>query len=577
MEPRPSLPDYILGSVMNKRTTFTLQLNHKMITMKKLFTTLSLLAIAFVMHAQVNPTLIKDIMPGAEDSDVQEVTLVGNRIFFWANDGVHGMELWVSDATEAGTYMVKDIAVGAAFSLWNPEGTYATKSLTDVDGTAFFFANDGIHGYELWKSDGTEEGTVMVKDIGQDDEGIMPNNDVYAECIAIDGILYFVAYSEGSGHEVWRSDGTEEGTYMLGESIKGDNYTTYPCNLTNSGGSLWFGLKAFNPVAGIFRYDGLDLVQVSSAMLSKNNQQSQNNFVWYNDYVYFAAGDAANNMHVWRSTGGSASAELFFQTNPTGQSRPHTFLPIESGFMFTAEGEDDEQVFISNGLENGTVPLEFSDGSVAYTSSGNSLSVTYFLPVNGGYYWNGENGLCFTDGTNANTRHVANYNFIYHNADWYDNKSTAVGSHVVFAEDNLNIKSDGTTAGTSIVCEDWHDSNTLVTLGDKVIMVTHPFEDDAIGQELYYIVPDFEVAVTEVEKQNQWLIYPNPSKDEIRIDGLNGKSNVSIYNNLGSLVKQEQVNANESIVLPRGLSAGVYSVKIESETMMEMHQFILAD
>jgi len=52
---------------------------------------------------------------------------------------------------------------------------------------------------------------------------------------------------------------------------------------------------------------------------------------------------------------------------------------------------------------------------------------------------------------------------------------------------------------------------------------------------------------------------------------------VSIYNNLGSLVKQEQLNPNESIALPRGLSAGVYSVKIESETMMEMHQLILAD
>ncbi|NIP52547.1 MAG: hypothetical protein GWN61_15505, partial [candidate division Zixibacteria bacterium] len=39
------------------------------------------------------------------------------------------------------------------------------SSLINVNGTLFFAASDGIHGYELWKSDGTAAGTVMVKDI----------------------------------------------------------------------------------------------------------------------------------------------------------------------------------------------------------------------------------------------------------------------------------------------------------------------------------------------------------------------------------------------------------------------------
>lgn len=554
-----------------------MQLNHRIIKMKKLFTTLSLIVIAFAMHTQTAPTLIKDIYPGPEDSDIHEVTAVGDRIFFWAVDGVHGMELWVSDATEAGTYMVKDIAEGPAHSLWNPEGEYATKSITEVNGTVFFFANDGIHGYELWKTDGTEEGTVMVKDIGETDAGIMPNDDVYAECIAIDGILYFVAYSDGSGHEVWRSDGTEDGTYLIGEAIPGDNYNTYPCNLCNAGGSLWFGAKSFNPISGIWRYDGTNLIQVSDAFQNRWNQQSQTNFVWHNGYAYFGAGININDMHIWRSNGTAMSAELFIQTNTTGQSRPHTFLPIENGFMFSAEGEDEAQVFVSDGTVNGTLPLEYANGSVAYFPAGTTNNTTDFLPVTGGYYWHGTNGFSFTDGTNEGTYAITDDTFSYHDRNWMTNNSAAIGNNVVFAGDNINIKSNGTPEGTSIICDGWNDARTYVALGDKIIMVIVPHEDDEISQELYYVIPDFGVAIAEVEKKNQWVIYPNPSNDEIKINGLTGKSNVSIYNQLGSLVKQEQVNINESIVLPRTLSSGVYSVKIENETMMEMHQLIIAD
>src|SRR5262249_54185657 len=71
-------------------------------------------------------------------------------------------ELWKSDGTAAGTVMVKDIIPGGAGS--NPGGAYG-YIFTNVNGTLYFSADDGAHGQELWKSDGTAAGTVLVADI----------------------------------------------------------------------------------------------------------------------------------------------------------------------------------------------------------------------------------------------------------------------------------------------------------------------------------------------------------------------------------------------------------------------------
>ena len=115
-----------------------------------------------------------------------DLTNVNGTLFFAANDGVHGTELWKSDGTAAGTVLVKDI---------DPAGearTSAVGNSTNVNGTLFFTANDGTHGVELWKSDGTAAGTVMVKDI-------IPGSRLAQLCRLTDvnGVLEFYA-SDGT-------------------------------------------------------------------------------------------------------------------------------------------------------------------------------------------------------------------------------------------------------------------------------------------------------------------------------------------------------------------------------------------
>src|SRR5581483_425377 len=125
--------------------------------------------------------LVKDINPsvwgtwtGTGDalpagSNIHDMVAAGNRVFFVADDGQHGEELWVSNGTALGTYLVKDINTTDPTLL--PSGDLELNAGAGVDLLAvmgnrvFFVADDGVHGRELWVSDGTAAGTKMVLNI----------------------------------------------------------------------------------------------------------------------------------------------------------------------------------------------------------------------------------------------------------------------------------------------------------------------------------------------------------------------------------------------------------------------------
>ncbi len=106
-------------------------------------------------------TLVKDINPN-DITDPSFLTAMGSTLYFFAHNGVQGLDLWKSDGTEAGTTLVKDINVTFI-------GSSYPEELTATGNTLFFVAVDGVHGWEPWKSDGTASGTTLVKHINPND------------------------------------------------------------------------------------------------------------------------------------------------------------------------------------------------------------------------------------------------------------------------------------------------------------------------------------------------------------------------------------------------------------------------
>ncbi|RYF45958.1 MAG: hypothetical protein EOO38_15060, partial [Cytophagaceae bacterium] len=100
---------------------------------------------------------VKDINPGSAGSTADNLVNFNGTLYFTASDGVNGVELWRSNGTAAGTVMVKDIFNGSSSS--------SPANLIVVNGRLVFTANDGINGVEIWVSDGTTAGTYLLQNI----------------------------------------------------------------------------------------------------------------------------------------------------------------------------------------------------------------------------------------------------------------------------------------------------------------------------------------------------------------------------------------------------------------------------
>jgi ELWxxDGT repeat protein len=168
------------------------------------------------------------------------VLAVGNTLFLEGINSAYG--LWTSDGTAAGTRFVT--GVGPGITPFQHDGT-SNPRFAKVGATVFFIAYDDDHGLELWKTDGTDAGTKRVKDINQSQGLFNDSNPSHLTNVA--GTLFFNADDGIHGQELWSSDGTAPGTQLVQDLNPGEE-SSFPQYLANVGGTLF--LQASNPSRG---------------------------------------------------------------------------------------------------------------------------------------------------------------------------------------------------------------------------------------------------------------------------------------------------------------------------------------
>lgn len=353
-----------------------------------------------VAYAQLpQPYLVQDINTRTLRSDPVGFIGVNDIIYFAADDGIHGSELWRTDGTATGTWLVKDLLPGWQGSspeqiqadqqgniyfltrtpdsnsrgLWKSNGTAAgTQELirgnmvwvTALNGHAFFSQFSLETGEELWITDGTVAGTKLLKDINP---GPASSN---ASCgLRIKATLYCYANDGVHGHEWWRTDGTPQGTLLV-KDINPDNGADVLTNATERDGAQQTSSTAFRPIAIL------------------------------GDFFYFSAYTPATGWELWQSNGTAEGTALVkdLLPGPTSSS-PESFVAAPHLVYFTIHRDTDlSEIWRTDGTAEGTYKL--SNGS-AYEAAavGDTLFFSGCCPA-------GDAELWLSDGTAAGTHLV---------------------------------------------------------------------------------------------------------------------------------------------------------------------------
>jgi ELWxxDGT repeat protein len=382
----------------------------------------------------VSASLLKDLNTLPASSDPSGFFSIGTITYFAANDGVHGNELWRTDGTAAGTYMVKDT---------NPNRDGNPTDFVNLNGK-LLFVDSGI---QLWISDGTAAGTHLLRTFNAAD----PAQAQLGEATIVGNIAVFAAENTDYNPGVWRTDGTAAGTFSISNVQALTTFTPF---------------KAFAVFAGQDGTNGTQLWRTNGTkagtFMIENVSSKPFDFTVAGNQIFFAANDgtAGVEWEVWRTDGTAAGTLKTLAVSAGGPGIDGLDFAYQQGYsdLFTSVGNkvffagynvttNDDPFWVSDGTANGTQML--IDPASTATLFGNIVSqgVVYFdasTPAG--------SGLWRTDGTAGGTNLVSS---IYMSA-----ALTTVNGKLIFAF-NDGIRShgnqfwatDGTSAGTIMLTD----------------------------------------------------------------------------------------------------------------------------
>lgn len=518
--------------------------------MKKQLTIIACIGILQVTAVKLSAqaVLVKDINPGITTSSPDYFATMGNNLFFRANKITTGIDPYISNGTDSGTLILKDAS--------DPH------SFTVVGSTLYFFADDALENKHLWKSDGTSTGTSEIKQVLA--KNFFTDPDLIT---SYNGMIIFRAYNQ-----LWKSDGSATGTVMIRDTVvnggKDNSFVELAGKLyfkgmnSGTGTELWVTdgtsagtmmVKDINPGT----LSGMDVV-------SGGSPDGLNWITVYNGALYFRAEGTEFDDELWKSDGTAAGTVLFKDINTTtgDGSGVCNLTKMNGSLYFTADDANPgEELWKTDGTTAGTVLI------AGYNEFGEMVMMNNALYFSGKDGTNGEQ-LWKSDGTTAGT---AMLKVIKTGGNATIEEIKSIGNAVYFSANNgVNGKepwvSDGTAAGTLMIHDIKPGSSGSTPKGFTKAGVSVFFSaDDGVNGTELWKTGTITTGQSRIAKTNKILVYPNPNGGQFTIALSNPEliADVKIINILGETVFNKSISGSEEIQIPEAIP-GIYLLIISN-------------
>ncbi len=351
--------------------------------------------------------------------------VLGNSLIFSSDAGSYGDELWTTDGTPTGTMLIKDINTTVT------DGSSWPMAFVGINGTTLFLANDGNHGEELWRTDGTTDGTALVKDITPGLRGTSVNSMYNVNGVALILVTYVTNWSDDKyGSALWRSDGTSAGTVLVHDfGIASNSFGYWDADVVD-------GMLFFRYGKELWESDGT----TEGTSLIKGFNSGLSDLGHVGGDLFFAADDGSG-VDLWKSNGTHDGTTRVKDFDPETSRTDVTYLTNANGRLFFLRDVGSVRtLWTSDGTTEGTVALR-------------QLTSTRYLESLGGLLLfdgiddSGHGALFESDGTVAGTQVIAE--------GWSSELTEVDGTCYFVKSDDATgselWKTDGTTVGTQLV------------------------------------------------------------------------------------------------------------------------------
>ncbi len=428
--------------------------------------------------------LVTDLRAGKEGSQPKPLAAIGSRLLFWANDGLRGEALWITDGTKAGTTLVKD------FPKMPARRGGIGQHLVHLD-KLYFDVDDGISGRELWISDGTTKGTRLLADLNRGSSGTL-----FSAYVLFQKKVWFFARTQ-SWH-LYESCGTSTGTKQidlfptkhLGASVHAVG--KFLCaKIQQKGATLLYASDGRKLAARLGDIEaGSNPTSIQGKILFAATTTGQGSEPWISDgtskgtgllkdiwsgkrgsapsgfhvlgtKVLFAAQTLASGRELFITDGTAAGTNLLVDLQPgpfDGMEAGSTSMAVMGGKLyFRADRKvwEGKELFVSDGTAKGTsLVVDLIPGSVGSRPDGLRVwgKTLYFAATDG------KSGRepWISDGTRQGTRLLADVEPPRGNDASHPGLLGRVRGKALYrATDGVNGDelwiSDGTAAGTRLV------------------------------------------------------------------------------------------------------------------------------